>query len=62
MKNKKTIILIIVIILIYVFSFNMVYLYQENIYKEKYNMFVNNVIYVVKKNYPNVVTKNYQTF
>ena len=36
MKNKKTIILIIVIILIYVFSFNMVYLYQENIYKEKY--------------------------
>ena len=57
MKNKKTIILIIVIILIYVFSFNMVYLYQENIYKEKYNMFVNNVIYVVKKNYPNVSNK-----
>lgn len=57
MKNKKTIILIIVIILIYVFSFNMVYLYQENIYKEKYNMFVNNVIYVVKKNYPNVGNK-----
>ena len=57
MKNKKTIILIIVIILIYVFSFNMVYLYQENIYKEKYNMFVNNIIYVVKKNYPNVSNK-----
>lgn len=57
MKNKKTIILIIVIILIYTFSFNMVYLYQENIYKEKYNMFVNNVIYVVKKNYPNVSNK-----
>lgn len=57
MKNKKTIILIIVIILIYVFSFNMVYLYQENIYKEKYNKFVNNVIYVVKKNYSNVSNK-----
>lgn len=57
MKNKKTIILIIVIILIYVFSFNMIYLYQENIYKEKYNMFVNNIIYVVKKNYPNVSNK-----
>lgn len=57
MKNKKTIILIIVIILIYVFSFNMVYLYQENIYKEKYNKFVNNIIYVVKKNYPNVSNK-----
>lgn len=57
MKNKKTIILIIVIILIYLFSFNMVYLYQENIYKEKYNMFVNNIIYVVKKNYPNVSNK-----
>lgn len=57
MKNKKTIILFIVIILIYVFSFNMVYLYQENIYKEKYNKFVNNVIYVVKKNYPNVSNK-----
>lgn len=57
MKNKKTIILIIVIILIYVFSFNMVFLYQENIYKEKYNMFVNNIIYVVKKNYPNVSNK-----
>ena len=57
MKNKKKIILIIVIILVYVFSFNMVYLYQENIYKEKYNKFVNNVIYVVKKNYPNVSNK-----
>lgn len=57
MKNKKTIILIIVIILIYVFSFNMVYLYQENIYKEKYNKFVNNVIYIVKKNYSNVSNK-----
>ena len=57
MKNKKTIILIIVIILIHVFSFNMVYLYQENIYKEKYNKFVNNIIYVVKKNYPNVSNK-----
>lgn len=57
MKNKKTIILIIVIILIYVFSFNMDYLYQENIYKEKYNKFVNNIIYVVKKNYPNVSNK-----
>lgn len=57
MKNKKTIILIIVIILIYLFSFNMVYLYQENIYKEKYNKFVNNVIYVVKKNYQNVSNK-----
>lgn len=57
MKNKKTIILIIVIILIYVFSFNMVFLYQENIYKEKYNMFVNNIIYVVKKKYPNVSNK-----
>ena len=57
MKNKKTIILIIVIILLYVFSFNMVYLYHEYIYNEKYNMFVNNVIYVVKKNYPNVSNK-----
>ena len=57
MKNKKTIILIIVIILIYVFYFNIVYLYQENIYKEKYNMFLNNIIYVVKKNYPNVSNK-----
>ena len=35
----------------------MVYLYQENIYKEKYNMFLNNIIYVVKKNYPNVSNK-----
>ena len=35
----------------------MVYLYQENIYKEKYNMFVNNIIYVVKKNYLNVSNK-----
>lgn len=57
MKNKKTIILIIVIILIYVFSFNMVYLYQENIYKEKYNKFVNNIISVIKKNYSNVSNK-----
>lgn len=58
MKNKKTIILIIVIILIYVFSFNMVYLYQENIYKEKYNMFVNNIISVIKEKYPNISNKN----
>lgn len=58
MKNKKTIILIIVIILIYVFSFNMVYLYQENIYKEKYNMFVNNVISVIKEKYPDISNKN----
>ena len=58
MKNKKTIILIIVIILIYVFSFNMVYLYQENIYKEKYNMFVNNIISVIKKKNPDISNKN----
>lgn len=58
MKNKKTIILIIVIILIYIFSFNMVYLYQENIYKEKYNMFVNNVISVIKEKYPDISNKN----
>ena len=58
MKNKKTIILIIVIILIYVFSFNMGYLYQENIYKEKYNMFVNNIISVIKEKYPNISNKN----
>lgn len=58
MKNKKTIILIIVIILIYVFSFNMVYLYQENIYKEKYNMFVNNIISVIKEKYPDISNKN----
>lgn len=58
MKNKKTIILIIVIILIYVFSFNMIYLYQENIYKEKYNMFVNNIISVIKEKYPDISNKN----
>lgn len=58
MKNKKTIILSIVIILIYVFSFNMVYLYQENIYKEKYNMFVNNIISVIKEKYPDISNKN----
>ena len=58
MKNKKTIILFIVIILIYVFSFNMVYLYQENIYKEKYNMFVNNIISVIKEKYPDISNKN----
>lgn len=58
MKNKKMIILFIVIILIYVFSFNMVYLYQENIYKEKYNMFVNNIISVIKEKYPNISNKN----
>ena len=58
MKNKKTIILIIVIILIYVFSFNMVFLYQENIYKEKYNMFVNNIISVIKEKYPDISNKN----
>lgn len=58
MKNKKTIILIIVIILIYIFSFNMVYLYQENIYKEKYNMFVNNIISVIKEKYPDISNKN----
>lgn len=58
MKNKKTIILIIVIILIYVFSFNMVYLYQENIYKEKYNMFVNNIISVIKEKYLDISNKN----
>lgn len=58
MKNKKTIILIIVIILIYVFSFNMVYLYQENIYKEKYNMFVNNIISVIKEKYPDINNKD----
>lgn len=58
MKNKKTIILIIVIILIYVFSFNMVYLYQENIYKEKYNMFVNNIISVIKEKYPDISNNN----
>lgn len=58
MKSKKTIILIIVIILIYVFSFNMVYLYQETIYKEKYNMFVNNIISVIKKKYPDISNKN----
>ena len=58
MKNKKTIILIIVIILIYVFSFNMVYLYQENIYKEKYNKFANNIISVIKEKYPDISNKN----
>ena len=58
MKNKKTIILIIVIILIYTFSFNMVYLYQENIYKEKYNMFVNNIISVIKEKYPDINNKD----
>ena len=58
MKNKKTIILIIVIILIYTFSFNMVYLYQENIYKEKYNMFVNNIISVIKEKYPDISNKD----
>lgn len=57
MKNKKTIILIIIITLVYLFAFNMIYLYQETIYKEKYNKFVNNIIYVVKKNYPNVSNK-----
>lgn len=57
MKNKKTIILIIIITLIYLFAFNMIYLYQETIYKEKYNKFVNNIIYVVKKKYPNVSNK-----
>ena len=58
MKNKKTIILIIIIILIYTFSFNMVYLYQENIYKEKYNMFVNNIISVIKEKYPDISNKD----
>ena len=58
MKNKKTIILIIVMILIYAFSFNMVYLYQENIYKEKYNMFVNNIISVIKEKYPDINNKD----
>ncbi len=58
MKNKKAIILIIVIILIYTFSFNMVYLYQENIYKEKYNMFVNNIISVIKEKYPDISNKD----
>lgn len=58
MKNKKTIILIIIIILIYTFSFNMVYLYQENIYKEKYNMFVNNIISVIKEKYPDINNKD----
>lgn len=58
MKNKKTIILIIVIILIYTFSFNMVYLYQENIYKEKYNMFVSNIISVIKEKYPDISNKD----
>lgn len=57
MKNKKTIILIIIITLVYLFAFNMIYLYQETIYKEKYNKFVNNIIYVVKKSYPNVSNK-----
>lgn len=57
MKNKKMVILIIIITLIYLFAFNMIYLYQETIYKEKYNKFVNNIIYVVKKNYPNVSNK-----
>ena len=36
----------------------MVYLYQENIYKEKYNMFVNNIISVIKEKYPNVSNKD----
>ena len=58
MKNKKMIIIIIIIVLIYIFSFNMVYLYQENIYKEKYNMFVNNIISVIKEKYPNISNKN----
>lgn len=57
MKNKKTIILIIIITLVYLFAFNMIYLYQETIYKEKYNKFVNNIIYVVKKKYSNVSNK-----
>ena len=57
MKNKRMLILIIIITLVYLFAFNMIYLYQETIYKEKYNKFVNNIIYVVKKNYPNVSNK-----
>ncbi len=57
MKNKRMVILIIIITLVYLFAFNMIYLYQETIYKEKYNKFVNNIIYVVKKNYPNVSNK-----
>lgn len=57
MKNKGMLILIIIITLVYLFAFNMIYLYQETIYKEKYNKFVNNIIYVVKKKYPNVSNK-----
>ena len=57
MKNKRMLILIIIISLVYLFAFNIIYLYQETIYKEKYNKFVNNIIYVVKKNYPNVSNK-----
>lgn len=57
MKNKRMLILIIIITLVYLFAFNMIYLYQETIYKEKYNKFVNNIIYVVKKKYPNVSNK-----
>lgn len=57
MKNKRMLIFIIIITLVYLFAFNMIYLYQETIYKEKYNKFVNNIIYVVKKNYPNVSNK-----
>ena len=36
----------------------MVYLYQENIYKEKYNMFVNNIISVIKEKYPDINNKD----
>lgn len=36
----------------------MVFLYQENIYKEKYNMFVNNIISVIKEKYPDISNKN----
>ena len=36
----------------------MFFLYQENIYKEKYNMFVNNIISVIKEKYPDISNKN----
>ena len=58
MKNKRMLILIIIITLVYLFAFNMIYLYQETIYKEKYNMFVNNIISVIKEKYPDISNKN----
>ncbi len=57
MKNKRVIILIIIITLIYLFAFNMIYIYQKNIYKKNYNDFVNNIIYVINEKYPDISKK-----